>query len=84
MPGVFGEITQERKHSVPLISHQRLCPPMHLQRIVHLVAVVFAVFETFVRASYYLDDRDSSITYVGPWFPGDHIAIDVKKLYNGT
>jgi hypothetical protein len=32
-----------------------------------LVAVVFAVVATLVRASYYLDDTDSSITHVGVW-----------------
>jgi len=52
---------------------------MRLQQIVHLVAVVFAGFETLVRASYYLDDRDSSITYVGRW-----VLYGDPKLYNGT
>jgi hypothetical protein len=42
---------------------------LYPQRIVQLVVVVFAVLETFVRASYYLDDKDVSIKYAGPWGP---------------
>jgi len=60
---------------------------MRLQQIVHLVAVVFAGFETLVGAFYYLDDRDSSITYVGrdQWIPRPDIGPDSDlKLYNGT
>jgi len=55
---------------------------MRLQQIVHPVAVVFACLETLVRASYYLDDRNSSITYVGRWNRGT--TEEPTKLYNGT
>ena len=54
---------------------------MRLQQIVHLAAVFFAGFETLVRASYYLDDTDSSITYVGRW---NKRTSAEPNLYNGT
>jgi len=54
------------------------------QRIVKLVVVVLAVFASLlVQASYYLDNSDSSITYVGAWY-GFVSFVDITKLYNGT
>jgi hypothetical protein len=40
----------------------------------HLVAIVIAVFETLVQASYYLDDTDSSIRILGA------IRLDLLSL----
>jgi hypothetical protein len=53
-------------------------------RIVHLVIGIIAVLETLVQASYYLDDTDSSIPYVGYWVPVSRSSVDRTKLYNGT
>ena len=54
------------------------------QRIVQVVAVVFAASETLVRAFYYLDDTDSRISYGESWYPSNITGIDVTKLFNGT
>jgi len=47
------------------------------------IVVVLAVFASLVRASYYLDDSDRSIAYMGAWYRSVG-GVDITKLYNGT
>lgn len=54
-----------------------------LGRFVQLF-VVFAASATLIRASYYLDETDSNISYTGDYWNYVNVNfLDRTKLYNG-